>query len=262
MKNLFRIFALLILLILSVMPLAAQHNTAFVSSRVNPLNVRSGPGIEHKVLVVLGRGGLYPVLGSSPLGNWLLIDLGPVQGWVHQAYVTQTTIHTTYDLPADTYGQQQPGYGQPQQPNYGYTQQPGYGQMQQPGYGHTQQPGYGYTQPAPTYDTTIPYIPVTESNVYFPPADKLGVDVSTIQTNNYFNATVGSWVSVNIRRGPGLQYGIVWILPRGDRAVPLARNARGTWYYVDYNGIRGWVTHDLIAVPPSINVAALPVRYK
>ena len=53
----------------------------------------------------------------------------------------------------DPYGQQQPGYGQPQQPDYG--QQPGYGAPQQ-GYGqppapqqpvYGQQPGYPQQQP-------------------------------------------------------------------------------------------------------------------
>jgi hypothetical protein len=48
-------------------------------------------------------------------------------------------------------------------------------------------------------------------------------------------------------------------MPQGDRAVPLGRNSRGTWYYVYYNGARGWVTHTLVAFPPNINATLLPV---
>jgi hypothetical protein len=57
--------------------------------------------------------------------------------------------------PQPGYGQQPPGYGQPQQPQYGQPA-PGYGQPapQQPQYG--QQPAPGYGQPAPAYGQPAP----------------------------------------------------------------------------------------------------------
>jgi uncharacterized protein YraI len=85
------------------------------------------------------------------------------------------------------------------------------------------------------------------------------INVAQTQLAGTFNTTVGSWVSLNLRRGPGTEFGVVAIMPQGDRATPIGRNARGTWYLINYNGVQGWVTHELVAVPPSIDVVALPV---
>jgi uncharacterized protein YraI len=78
--------------------------------------------------------------------------------------------------------------------------------------------------------------------------------------SDYINSTVGVTASVNVRRGPGLNYGLLTFIPYGQRAVPLARTANATWILLDYNGIVGWVYFLNIAFPPSIKVVSLPVQ--
>lgn len=77
---------------------------------------------------------------------------------------------------------------------------------------------------------------------------------------DYFNSTIGVTNSLRVRSGAGLEYRILTVIPYGQRAVPLARNANGTWILVDYNGVQGWVYLLYVAAPPSINLGALPVR--
>lgn len=234
MKSLFRLLVLVILVTLFIMPLSAQ-STTYIYPRFDSLNVRSGPGLEHRVITeIWGQLNYYPVIGESPTGNWLLIDLGNAQGWVHQAYVIETRFSViTNTIPTTT--------------NVGQ--------------------GGGFVAPTTTTTTTGTY------GIYYPPVTtataNLGqgggfvapttVTTTTVQSTSNFNTTVGSWVSLNLRRGPGMEYGIVAIMPQGDRATPLGRNARGTWYFVDYNGVQGWVTHTLVSFPPSINATQLPV---
>jgi uncharacterized protein YraI len=219
MKPLARLFAVLILLALIVIPLAAQTAT-YITPRFASLNVRSGPGIEHGIIAELFSSvNQYPVLGRSLVGNWFLIDLGYAQGWVHQAYVIETnysgaTVVTAPVVPTNL--------GQ----------------------------GGGLSVPQPTF-TTINF---GQGGGFIAPTN-----TTQTQLDSTFNATIGSWVGLNLRRGPGLEFGIVAIMPQGERATPIGRNARGTWYLVDFNGVQGWVTHTLVAVPPSINVVALPV---
>jgi uncharacterized protein YgiM (DUF1202 family) len=233
MKSLFRLLVLVILLTLIIAPLSAQ-STTYIYPRFDSLNVRSGPGLEYGVITeIWGQLNYFPVIGQSPTGNWLLIDLGNAQGWVHQAYVIETRLTViTNTVPTTNVGQ-----------------------------------GGGYVVPTTTTTTTGTY------GVYYPPVTTTtanlgqggGFAAPTTTTalaftpDGSFNTTVGSWVSLNLRRGPGMEYGIVAIMPQGDRATPLGRNARGTWYFVDYNGVQGWVTHTLVAFPPSINATQLPV---
>ena len=54
------------------------------------LNVRSGPGIGNRILIVIRRGQVYPLAGyRNAEANWVMITLpGGEQGWVHANYVT------------------------------------------------------------------------------------------------------------------------------------------------------------------------------
>lgn len=231
MKLVSRLLALLTLVMLLVLPIAAQSVT-YVSPRFNQLNVRSGPGLEHDVITQIYGISQYPVLDRSFTGNWLLIDIGYAHGWVHQAYVNES--------------------------NYGYNVVTNANPGQ----------GGGYVVPAgyvaPTYIVTVPTVNVTgvsnlgQGGGFAMPTTTTITSVQ-VQSAEYISNTVGSWVGLNIRRGPDHTYGVVAIMPQGDRAIPLGRNSRGTWYFVEYNGVQGWVTHELVSVPPNIDVVALPV---
>lgn len=107
------------------------------------------------------------------------------------------------------------------------------------------------SQPAPQTDTTLGQgggaLPVTTMSNFT-------VDLSA------FNSTVGVYVNVNMRIGPGTNYRVIWVLPYDERAVPIARNATGSWILVQYAGYEGWVSSRYVVAPPAINLAALPVR--
>ncbi len=70
-----------------------------------------------------------------------------------------------------------------------------------------------------------------------------------------------NWVQVelgvNVRSGPGFQYGVIGSLPFGAWVQPLARNLAGDWILIAYINTQGWVQQDLIEW--RLNVAALPV---
>jgi uncharacterized protein YraI len=241
MKPLFRLFAIFTLMVLIVIPLAAQTVT-YVSPKFDSLNVRMGPGIEHGVVTELfGSINQYPVVGRSSTGNWLLIDLGYAQGWVHQAYVIETNYSGALVVTAPTTTTANLGQG-------GGFVAPQYTVPQTTYYAAPQTNYYTYSVPTTTAN-------LGQGGGFAAPT----TNVTQTQFAGTFNTTVGSWVSLNLRRGPGTEFGVVAIMPQGDRATPIGRNARGTWYLINYNGVQGWVTHELVAVPPSIDVVALPV---
>lgn len=66
--------------------------------------------------------------------------------------------------------------------------------------------------------------------------------------------------NLNIRRGAGVNFGILGRLPAGQSAQILARNSSNTWWYVNYNGIIGWVSGSFVNLPPNLNAANVPVQ--
>ncbi len=70
-----------------------------------------------------------------------------------------------------------------------------------------------------------------------------------------------NWVrvelGVNVRSGPGFQYGVIGRLPFGRWVQPLARNLAGDWILITYVDTQGWVQQDLVEW--RLDVAGLPV---
>jgi hypothetical protein len=50
---------------------------------------------------------------------------------------------------------------------------------------------------------------------------------------------------INIRTGPGTNYGILDILPLGETVPVKGKNAESTWWQIDYKTITGWVFAEL-----------------
>ncbi len=53
--------------------------------------------------------------------------------------------------------------------------------------------------------------------------------------------------NINIRSGPSTERGIVGMVPTGDTVTVSGRNTAGDWYYIDRNGVTGWVFASLFA---------------
>jgi uncharacterized protein YgiM (DUF1202 family) len=231
------LFALLLAsLTFLVAPVSAQSDLFRVTSTSN---VRTGHGIEYSVIGQVYSGYVFNILAYSPTANWVQIDLGNGRsGWVfaHNGEITRLTNNTpvvTTNPPVVT-------------TTTVVT---------------TSNAGQGGGYPAPT-TTTVVVVPSSSlGQGGGSPAPVVSSNqITGVMTIEEFNSTVGVSASANMRSGPNLWNNIVWIIPYGERAVPVARNANGTWILVNYAGREGWVWFELLAAPPAIDLTALPVR--
>jgi uncharacterized protein YraI len=234
MKKLLITCLLLLCLALLVAPVSAQSDLFRVSSDV--ANVRTGHGIEYPVIGQVFQGYVFNIIAYSPTANWVQLDLGNGRnGWVfaHLGEVTRLTnntpiITTSPVVTTSTTIVTTSNLGQ----------------------------GGGFPVPATT--VVIPTSSLGQGGGFAAPVTSS--QFTGMMTIEEFNSTVGVTASANMRRGPGLGFGVVWIIPDGERAVPVARNANGTWILVNFGGREGWVFFELIAAPPAINLTTLPVR--
>ena len=52
--------------------------------------------------------------------------------------------------------------------------------------------------------------------------------------------------TVNIRRGPGTNYGVLGQGRNGEKFIITGKNPRGDWWQIDFNGQAGWVKDDIV----------------
>ncbi|MCU0499783.1 MAG: SH3 domain-containing protein [Anaerolineae bacterium] len=65
--------------------------------------------------------------------------------------------------------------------------------------------------------------------------------------------------SLNVRSGPGVQYGAITTLPRGFGVLMIGRNEEANWVYIQLtNGITGWVNVNYLYT--TYRVSRLPVN--
>ena len=231
MNKVISLVFLIVCLVLVIAPVSAQNAHFTLTSDV--ANVRTGHGIEYPVIGQIFQGTVLPIIAYSPTANWVQLDLGGGRnGWVfvHLGVVSGSSANTPI---VTTNSGQGGGGGSPTVGTGGaVVNAPTTAQA-------TGNLGQGGGFPAPSTSST---------------------QITGTMSIEEFNSTVGVTASANMRRGPGLGFGIVWIIPYGERAVPLARNANGTWIYLNFDGREGWVFFELIAAPPDIDLTALPVR--
>lgn len=79
-------------------------------------------------------------------------------------------------------------------------------------------------------------------------------DGGTAPPSGVAATTKAYWL--NFRAGPGTQYHILNVLPRGTTVPVIGRNAASSWLQVDYMGVTGWISRgwttvhgDLTAIP-------------
>lgn len=71
-------------------------------------------------------------------------------------------------------------------------------------------------------------------------------------------ATITTQV-LNVRGGPGTNYPIIGQVLQGERYPILARNAAGTWWRIDFDGVPGWVYAALVEA--SGDAASVPIMH-
>lgn len=222
MKWIVRGATLAVLLIAIFAVFSQAQSGTYVRVDTDRINIRTGPGIEYDVIGQAFFGNTFPVVERSFTGNWLHVDLGNGRtGWVFHALVTEFNFGGT------------PVVGNP---------------ALQPDPALGQGGGAVVVVPQNTLGQGGGVLPTTTTNTI------IAVDLDT------FNSTIGVFANVNMRIGPGTNFRVIWVLPYDQRAVPIARNATGSWILVQYGGYEGWVSSRYVVAPPAINLAALPVR--
>lgn len=63
--------------------------------------------------------------------------------------------------------------------------------------------------------------------------------------------------TLNVRGGPGTNYGVVGQVRNGERYDVTGKNPAGNWYQINFNGQTGWVSGDFTTVEG--DAAAIPV---
>lgn len=65
--------------------------------------------------------------------------------------------------------------------------------------------------------------------------------------------------SLIVRNGPGRSFTRVGTIPYQAEANILGRNSSSTWWFVDYNGVVGWVSAQFGRIQPGANINSIPI---
>lgn len=121
--------------------------------------------------------------------------------------------------------------------------------------GTTLAPGTATAEPTPPAGeptasvpaATVPTLPVATPTL---PAGGAGTGVTATVTGD----------ALNVRRGPGTQYGVIASVTRGAELEVLGQNSEGTWLQVVLeNGTLGWVARSLTDFAGAAPIVATPV---
>lgn len=152
------------------------------------LNVRDLPSATgSNVIAKINRGETYPIVGRNQAGDWLLLNVNGLTGWVSIRYVGLNN-----EQPLPIVGAQPAATPAPAQP---------------------QPTGY----------------------------------------------TLTSRANLNVRGGPGTQYGVVGTLGFGEAAPIVGRNAGNTWWQILDNGQLGWVIDFYVEIQDGVDITRIPV---
>jgi hypothetical protein len=87
------------------------------------------------------------------------------------------------------------------------------------------------------------------------PEEQANLDQQLAEASN----SVGVIASLNMHSSPSVDAPVVGTIPYGQRATVVGRNENGTWLYVSYNGVSGWVSVYYIIPPMNYNLNAVPI---
>ena len=107
-------------------------------------------------------------------------------------------------------------------------------------------------QPTPTPSTMLE--PTKGIEVGRPIVDLLstGKDTPTPESQDFIVRNAGRF-SVNIREEAAMEGNIVGSFKPGHEATGLGRTEDGKWIFIDYHGLKGWVSADLVQILLPVN---------
>ncbi len=176
-------------------------------------NVREGPGTDHSAIYWLVLGTVVNVTGRNADGSWLQIEHDGRAGWIFRT-LTDIEPSVSAGLPevAPASGAADAGLGANEGASEGASDAPGNG-------GNVGAPA---EQPAP--------VPTPEPVVEPEPTPPTVETEPTPDPETIHAIVIGT--VVNLRLGPGTNYGIDGQVRAGDRLHLTGRNADGSWLRV------------------------------
>lgn len=262
------ITALLVLLFGAVSLPAAAQTPAYITN-ASRVNLRSGPGAGFPVVTVMANGQLVTVIGSNADSSWLQLRLiSNLTGWVNARYVQ------LYDQGGGTIPVTQPtgrfnatvrtpllnvrtGPGA----NFAIVGKLGNGtginligrnadnswvQMNIPN-GVSGWVSSRYIASS-VYIAGLPVTSNSGTTPNFPPPVSVGGQTGIITASG-----------LNVRYGPGVNFGLFDRLRGGETVSLVGRNAGGNWLLVQLaSGLSGWVNAGFVST--SYPLGNLPVR--
>ena len=267
----------------AVRPAQAQVLTLATVVNTDGLNVRSGPGIQHPVVRGLARGAQIGLVGRSADGAWVQLQASGPE-WVDARFVQPFNSYDLMNLPVTGGGPPDPGgeaapappaasgvwatvvntnrlnvrsgpsvqfratrgltFGQ-QVVLVGRNANGTWVQLQTSG-GLQEWVNANYVRAFDNYN--ILNLPVTSNTTPdTPPASATAITAVVVNANR-----------LNVRSGPGENFGVVRQVPGGQSVVLVGRNANGTWVQLQAAG-QEWVFSRLVQPQANENLMSLPV---
>ena len=254
------IMILAVALILGAMPALAD---SYVSITGGNANLRTGPGLSYDSMKTITDGDTATYLGDSSVDDrgvtWYKVKHGNSTGWVSSKYAV---LHeSSASSGSSSSGSSSSGFdflsGSTSDSTSNSTSSKKYVRVTGGDANLRKGPGLSYD--------SLKVIPERGTATYLDDSsvDDRGVtwyyvDYNGIRawiSSKYAKLTDGepsatyariSGGSANLRKGPGLSYDSIKAIPEGGSATYLNDSSvddRGvTWYYVNYNGTKGWVS--------------------
>jgi len=77
----------LIAIVATALPAAVRAEGPAIANTTADLNMRAGPGTEHRVIITVPRGGRVTVNGCTDSFDWCDVAFGSTQGWASGEYL-------------------------------------------------------------------------------------------------------------------------------------------------------------------------------
>jgi uncharacterized protein YraI len=223
------------------------------------LNVRSGPGPNFSILTVVRQGEQLALLGRNSTGSWVKVRTASnVEGWVNASYI-QTNVPVSslpvVDSPAPTPAAVVTASSANVRTGPG-------GQ-----YEVIAVLSQGQTVPIQGRNNASTWIQVTLGNGQVgwvrSNAVQTNLPISSLPVVDFqppTNTAIVNTGALNVRYGPGTNFGVFTVLVRGQVVSMVGRAAYSTWVQVRLpSGSLGWVNSNYLLT--SIPIAELPIVY-
>ena len=228
-------------------PITGPHlvvNTAF-------LNIRSGPGADYDVVATVSGGTKLPVIAIDKGRLWYQVSLDDVTGWVNSFYTVGrgnfSGLPVTSDDPPPISDDPPPISGSHLVVNTAFLN-------------IRSGPGADYDVVATVSGgTELPVIAIDNGRLWY----QVSLDDVTGWVNSFYTVERGSFsrlpvtsddpppisgphlvintAFLNIRSGPGAEFGVIGTASGGDKFPVLAMHRDRLWYQVETGVGNGWV---------------------